>query len=267
VRHTAWRGKIQLTWVLSLVAPFRLTRFLGERDRVKMLGYGGAWVLTAAAVYVLFSRIGVVAFPLVTALVCALHRDAWRRWGSLLAVGLALVLGLVVVNPALVSTRLIGALVDPRSDASVIDRQDIYRRTVRMIADHPIAGVGLGAYDDVVYAQYGHTTAPHFFRRGMHAHNTPLHVLAETGVVGLAAWSYLWFVITRRLWGRRRAAGAGLGMLLAGLVLSMTEVLTAARVHGSLRMNLTLALLVVYGLRLASEVPGGDTDPEARHPS
>jgi hypothetical protein len=52
-------------------------------------------------------------------------------------------------------------------------------------------------------------------------------------------------------------------MLLSGLILSMTEVMIAPRVYASLRMNLTLALLIVYGLRLASVAPGEDTTSDA----
>lgn len=274
VRNNAWLGKVQITWVLSLLAPFLLTRYLGSRARAATWFYGAAWLLTAAAVYVLFSRMGVVTFPLVTLVVCALNRHAWRRWLGLLAIGLALAIGLIAVNPGLISGRLVGALVDPQRDASVVDRQDILRRTARMIADHPLVGIGLGTYDDVVYSQYGHTTAQRFFRRGLHAHNTPLHILTETGAVGFLAWCYLWFVIGRHLLRRARDGGtlgrlrasALLGMLLSALMLSMTEVMIAPRVYASLRMNLTLALLVVYGIRLASLAPREGTVSDAtRH--
>jgi O-antigen ligase len=214
VRNNAWLGKIQITWVLSLLAPFLLTRYLEARGKAALCGHGVAWLLTAAAVYVLFSRMGVVTFPLVTLGICALNWHAWRRWLSLLALGLALAIGLVAVNPRLISGHLVGALVEPQRDASVVDRQDILRRTVRMIADHPLVGIGLGTYDDVVYSQYGHTTAQRFFRRGLHAHNTPLHILTETGVLGFLAWCYLWFAVGRYLL-RRVRDGGHLGRLRA----------------------------------------------------
>jgi hypothetical protein len=63
-------------------------------------------------------------------------------------------------------------------------------------------------------------------------------------------------VLVRRWWAgaasERVSSAAALGSVLAFFVLSMTEDLIAARVHASLRMSLTLGLLVVYGLGLAS---------------
>jgi O-antigen ligase len=85
-------------------------------------------------------------------------------------------------------------------------------------------------------------------------------VLAETGIVGLAAWCYVSLAIVRfllRRWrdgdeGDRLNSGAALCLVFGFFVLSLTEVLIAARVHASLRMHLTLAVLLVYGCRLAS---------------
>jgi hypothetical protein len=61
----------------------------------------------------------------------------------------------------------------------------------------------------------------------------------------------------------RLNAGASLCVLLAAFVLSMTESLTAARLYAGLRLNLTIALLVVYGIRLAAAAPGRRRDRRA----
>jgi O-antigen ligase len=100
---------------------------------------------------------------------------------------------------------------------------------------------------------------PDFYRAGWHAHNALLHVLAEAGVLGLAAWIFLWFVIVRALVRARRTGNPGqrlfnsaaLTFVAAFQILSLTEVLIAARVHASLRMNLAIALLVIGGLRMS----------------
>jgi O-antigen ligase len=98
-----------------------------------------------------------------------------------------------------------------------------------------------------------------FHLAGWHAYNVPLHILTEAGVLGLAAWVFLWYVVLSalvRAWRsgdqqRRLLSSAALVSVVAFQVLSMTEVLIGARVQASLRMNLTLALLVVGGLRYA----------------
>jgi putative inorganic carbon (HCO3(-)) transporter len=149
------------------------------------------------------------------------------------------------------------SLARPDRDAGIAMRWEVWRETLRMIQDRPLTGVGLGTYDDVAYSQYGTSGDRHFFRNGWHAHNLLLHLAAETGVLGVLASGYFWVAVVGFLWQRwwsgepsqRLAASAGLGVVVAFFTLSATEVLVAARVHASLRMNLTLALLVVYGLR------------------
>jgi len=166
---------------------------------------------------------------------------------------------LVALSPAM-STRVVASLMHVEQDAGLITRLDVWRETFRMITDHPIVGIGLGTYDDVAYSRYRTVGDPHFFCNGWHAHNVFLHVLAETGTIGFLAWCYLWYTIVRYLVRRWRQGDlsvrlnstAALCVLLAFVVLSMTEDLIAARVHASLRMNLTLGLLIVYGIRLAS---------------
>src|SRR5262249_57348949 len=37
VRNNAWLGKLQIAWVLNLIAPLLLARFMGERGLVKSI--------------------------------------------------------------------------------------------------------------------------------------------------------------------------------------------------------------------------------------
>lgn len=263
IRNNAWLGKIQIAWVLNLVAPFLLARFLGERRIVAVLGYGSAWVLSGTAIHMLFSKAGSFTFALTTLGLCVLNPRSWRRSLILLAGVIGLMVGLIAVSP-IMSTFVLSRIIRPDRDAGIGMRAEVWRHTVRMIADHPIVGIGLGTYDDVAYSQYGPLQEHrHFFRNGWHAHNMFLHVLAETGAVGFLAWCYLWLAILRvplRRWragpGSDRLNGTALLCAFAAFfVLSMTEAMIAARVHASLRMNLTLGLLVVYGIRLASPAP------------
>jgi O-antigen ligase len=111
----------------------------------------------------------------------------------------------------------------------------------------------------VTYWREDTVAEPAFRQDGWHAHNVYLHVLAEAGILGIAAWGYLWYVIVARLVGLWRRAdrhnrlfiAGALWSVLAFLILSTTEVLIGARVHASLRMNLTIGLLVILGLQRA----------------
>jgi len=274
IPNNAWLGKNQISWVLNLLAPLLLARFLAARHTLTTLVYGGAWFLAGGAIYLAFSRTGLVAFPLTTLSLCALNLHYWRRWVALLTVSMGLGVWLIAISPT-PPIQLIASLSHPDRIANMVARQHVWRETVRMIADHPLTGIGLGTYDDVIFLQYDAVGYEDFFRRGMHAHNTHLHVLAETGAVGFLAWCYLWFTIARFLLRRwrdgdrlgRLNSGAALCVLLAFFVHSMTDALIAARVHAGLRMNLTLALLVIYGIRLAAWPRSGALSMPAAPPT
>ncbi len=259
IRNNAWLGKLQIAWVLNLLAPLLLARFIEERAIVTSALHGITWLLSGTALHLLFSRMGSLTFAVTTLSLCALNPGYWRRWLTLLATFMGVALVLISLSSAM-STYVAASLIGFERDAGFVMRRGVWRETVHMIVDHPVTGIGLGTYDDVAYSQYQTLGDPHFFRNGWHAHNVFLHVLAETGTLGFLAWCYLWYTILRFLLRRwrhgdtpgRLNSNAVLCVLLAFFVLSATEDLIAARVHASLRMNLTLGLLVVYGIRLAS---------------
>jgi O-antigen ligase len=110
------------------------------------------------------------------------------------------------------------------TDPTIRDRFVMLRIGGRMIADHPLTGVGPNMVQPL-YAQYraadeGDTINPHL-------HNVPVQIAAERGLPALGAW--LWFVgllvvdLTRRLKSTRdrylpaTALAATIGMLAAGL--------------------------------------------------
>ncbi|GEM_PF-952979 len=102
----------------------------------------------------------------------------------------------------------------------------MWKNGLRMFAEHPLAGVGWGAFA-TGYARYD--TAPGF-RRLRAAHNDYVQLLAETGLIGgtlLALFLIALVRLSRRGWaspspfGRSVALGASLGcfgILVHGLV-------------------------------------------------
>ena len=259
VLNNAWVGKLQLAWVLNLFAPLLLARFLGETKWSLAVLYATAWALGGIAAHLLFSRMGSIVFGVATLGVCLFNRGYWRRWILVMVVGAVLGGGLFV-RSADTFRYIVSTLIKVDQNPGVGIRLGVWRDALRLFRDHPIVGTGLGTFDEVAYSLEGNTAEPLFFRNGWHAHNVYLHVLAETGILGLLAWCYFWYAIVGRLARAWRRAGprsrldiAGtLCAILAFLVLSTTEVLIAARVEASLRMNLTIGLVVVLGLHAAS---------------
>jgi len=259
VLNNTWVGKLQLAWVFNLFAPLLLARYLGERSRGLATLHAIAWASAGAATYLLFSRIGSVVFALTTLGVCLANFAYWRKWIVIMVVGLGL--GLLLFDQSVKMSRyIVTTLVEVDRNPGVAMRLGIWRDAVRMFTDHPIVGIGIGTYDDVAYAVPGSTAVRDFYRHGWHAHNVYLHVLVEAGILGLLAWGYFWYTIVARLaraWRRadprgRVVATGALAAVLAFLTLSLTEVLIGARVEASLRMNLTLGLVVVLGLRMTT---------------
>jgi O-antigen ligase len=68
-------------------------------------------------------------------------------------------------------------------DSSAGYRLEFYFNTLRIIADHPVAGVGTGGFPDA-YAEQVRGTAMVATRN---PHNEYLHIAAQTGLIGLAA--------------------------------------------------------------------------------
>ena len=261
VLNNYWQGKLQLAWVFNLMAPLLLVRAMGEPRRRLAALYWITWVVTGVATYLLFSRMGSIVFAVTTFGVWIFNPRQWRKVLVTLIVGLTIGAALVVRSDKM-SRFLFTTILEPARDPGVEQRFGVWREALQLFRSRPITGTGIGTYDEVTYRLDGTTAEPFFRQNGWHAHNVYLHILAETGALGLFAWCFFWYSIIVRLLGAWKrgdaryqiyAAGA-LWAVLAFLVLSISEVLIGARVHASFRMNLTVGLVVVLGLHVAAEI-------------
>jgi len=163
-RHGKWRWPLGLSLALALVA------LLLTQTR-------GAWLgLLAGGVLIL-----------------ALYRP--RTLWAVPVLGLLLLL----FAPQPIRERAISA-VDP-NDATAVERTYMWRAGLRVIADHPWAGVGTSNLRGV-YPGYRLPDDPRLpWQPFTHLHNNLLQVAAERGLVALAVWLAFWVV-----WFRRAAA-------------------------------------------------------------
>jgi O-antigen ligase len=262
VRSVTWLGKHQITWVFNLFAPFLLARFIGDERRWVSLFNGAVWAIVGLANYLLLARMGLLVFVLATLGVCFLNAAHWRRWIVLIGTAAAGA-AIVVANNLRITTFVASTFLDRALNSGIDLRLRVWEEAWDMFRTHPITGIGLGTFDKIAYQMPATEANPDFQMNGWHAHNVPLHILTEAGVLGLAAWVFLWYVIVRALvhaWrtGSREQhvyAAATLASVAAFQILSMTEVLIAARVQASLQMNLTIALLMVLGMRMSIAAP------------
>jgi len=198
-------------------------------------------VLGAAVARVLFRRenrtwAALVIPALVVALAFTFSRNAWV--GACVAVGLLFILkdfrllGLVPVLAAVFFALAPSALTSrvysmfDRNDPTSRDRIAMLEAGVRIVRDHPLAGVGPDMVIRV-YPEYRAADAVEPIQP--HLHNVPMQIAAERGLPALAAWIWFLVVLARDLWRRFRqgaypsVAAAGLAALASMLAAGLFE--------------------------------------------
>jgi O-antigen ligase len=120
---------------------------------------------------------------------------------------------------------------------SVVDPANLWNRErvfmwqagLRMFHDHPLTGVGL----QDLHSLYDSYRSPESVERAGHLHNAYVQIAASMGLVGLAAFAWLYASLLRTAWANGRA-GSGLG---AGVRLGVTAALVGFLVAGLFEWN------------------------------
>jgi putative inorganic carbon (HCO3(-)) transporter len=222
--HSVIRNRISAPNLLPSRLTFYASRFTPYALRFTL--YAFSTLLLAAGLYLSFSR---GAWLGAAAAIGAVIVFAPRRLWIGLALGAVALIGLIALSgagllPSAISERLAdaGTLLEirdvrgvPINDANyaLIERQAHWQAALNMLTDHPWTGVGFSNYQPL-YEQYRLLNWP--MPLG-HAHNIYLNVAAETGVIGLGLYLFLWIVIfmltfrtIRRAEGFDRAVAVGL---------------------------------------------------------
>jgi O-antigen ligase len=171
----------------------------------------------------------------------------WSRRGAVLAVTLSAfivmiaILGQLNLIPDVVSERF-STVSDyfsfqdvrgiPPNDANfaILEREAHWQSAWDMFVDHPWLGVGFGNYA-LVYPAYA---LPLWDDPLGHAHNYPLNVLAESGIVGLLGYLILWGAIFWSAWRATLSRSTGEGArwgFSRGILLGVFGVLIVLSIH------------------------------------
>jgi putative inorganic carbon (HCO3(-)) transporter len=136
---------------------------------------------------------------------------SWER-RSVVALGIAVV-ALLAAGFVVPSVR---AEILDNTDRATGNRSSLVREGLRIAADHPLGGVGLGGFKSAYGERVGFRAAD---PARAASHNTPVTVAAELGVPGLLLFAWL---VTTALWLPFRRASrsfAGRASLCFGLAL------------------------------------------------
>lgn len=182
--------------LLALSLPMSLYLGFGSRGWRRWLCYGAAAVVIAA-ILLTASRTALLASFAAFAFLAGTWRSGtvFHRVASL-ALWVYLVLGLFAFAPAPSRDRL-ATIPREVTQGSINSRKQIWKSGARVWLQHPITGVGAGAYPEAVRPQLG---TPAVQGARYVAHNTFLSVLVEGGVVGLALWLALLGCLIAFLW-------------------------------------------------------------------
>ncbi len=109
------------------------------------------------------------------------------------------------------------------------ERIPLWKIAIRMFADHPIFGAGLGMQEKLLY-KYWEPSVLFQEYRYWHVHNTYLEVLAEAGIIGL--FTFLWIFIrffknafkaVKNIAGEQQALVLGLiGAVISALIFALS---------------------------------------------
>ena len=192
-----------IAWAWTTPSRWRLALFIGA---------GG----TLAALVLTFSRAGMVAgFAALGVLTIACVRVRnWRGWLRSLGI-LALVAPLTLAWAALFYPGLDHRLAAGLDEASALQpaRSEFWRLAVQMLRDQPLLGVG----PDNFRWRFGDYSGLSADNLGIHAHNQYLETLADTGVLGFAAF-VAFLIVLVGLAIRRSGESAWRAALLASML-------------------------------------------------
>jgi len=170
-----------LAGVLSIALLALLPRLLPGGGRRLM--WASPWLITLAGLVATYTRGAWIGFA--AGAVSLLPTE--RRGRLLILVGLALLLGAAAVGPYELRNR-VRHMFDP-GESGIVERRYMWQSGLAMWREQPLLGWGPGG----VKREYSRYALPEAFKkRTGHVHNTPLQIVVERGIPGLAAWLAIW---------------------------------------------------------------------------
>ncbi len=188
VNHNHYAGLMEMLTPIPLVISLTDT-VSGSRKLLAAL----AAAVMASTIFLSGSRGGMVAFAAQMALLAAFLIKRRQNWRPTLALGgfLVIALGLLAwLGGGELADRMASIHSPARAELSGAARLRMDRDALKMFAQKPVSGWGLGVFGEI-YPQFSSFSSN--LPVGM-AHNDYLQLLVEMGVLGFA--TVLWFLLT-----------------------------------------------------------------------
>jgi len=235
-----------LAQFLALIVPVVLTlAWRSESAATHWLGAGAA-VLGAVALVFTFQRAAYAALVVALVTLVALRARGGVRGAAHWVPAVAAVLGLLVVVAAVdylaLGGRVAGRLAGFATDAN---RLTLWGAAFRMLADHPLLGVGTGRYAFFFREYADPKVLPGFGPFWGTAHSTYLQLLAEQGILGLASFAVCFGAVGRGVLRRLPALPGDSRLVVEGLVASLAGWFAYAAIQYVFRVDALLYLVFI----------------------
>jgi len=241
VNHNHYAGIMELLVPIPLVISF--SRLTHERQRIAA---GVAAAIMVSTIFLSGSRGGMLSVLMELAVLAAVvfRRKRTVRFGIAAVAFVVLLVGMVGwLGGKELTHRFSTISSEAHGEISGGTRVTIDRDTLRMFAQKPILGWGLGTFP-VVYPQFRSFYTNFFINE---AHNDYLQFLAEMGLAGLAI--ILWFLIAlyRRAWSKIGNWNSEVtGALTLACLLGVTGILVHSLVDFNLQIPANASFFYVY---------------------
>ena len=209
---STWQNPNLLGGYLDLVLGLLAGVFFIVKNTKVRIALGVLFCLTIFFLTLTYARGACFSIVLVLAIYGALYN---RR----VLIGLVVLIALLLFSDATLVDRLTGAFT--KMDTSSEMRLAFWESTIAMILDHPLLGIGWGAYF-MVYPNYDYYMQGNFIKI-VHAHNMYLNFMAEIGLIGFTSFMVYYFgVIYKAFRAVTNYAQSLAGGILLGIALGMS---------------------------------------------
>lgn len=254
IYNTANAVALYLVPIIAVAGAVAL-HWSGRRERLI------AWVIAGVGslcVLLSFSRGGYLALVVVALGLALTHRKRWLLLGAAVAAGIVLLFIPVIGN------RIRTELDFSNGHNTLVGRFHLWSVALHMLRDHPVFGAGLSGFAATFAPYWNPTNADRF----TYPHNIVLNFWSETGLLGLAAFTWIMVAGFVRAWGGWRRGVSDWRAIHLGVMLALVAVL----VHGLVdvpywKNDLSLEFWALLSLSLAPAALSRASRQVARSPA